>query len=116
MLCFFSIFDIDASVCHLKTVLLLINKMCECALVCLLFSMALSSLCHSDDADSAVVMTFPHCHANISQVPLASSVPVTYNQHHSLATELLSESDQLRHKDQSRESTMNIRGQAVNTA
>lgn len=89
--------------------------MCECALVCLLFSMALSSLCHSDDADSAVVMTFPHCHANISQVPLASSVPVTYNQHHSLATELLSESDQLRHKDQSRESTMNIRGQAVNT-
>lgn len=24
-----------------------------------------ASLCHSNDADSAVVMTFPHCHANI---------------------------------------------------
>ncbi len=34
-----------------------------------------------------------------SQVPLASSVPVTYNQHHSLATKLPSESDQSRHKE-----------------
>lgn len=24
-----------------------------------------ASLCHSNDADSAAVMTFPHCHANI---------------------------------------------------
>lgn len=24
-----------------------------------------ASLCHSNDADSGVVMTFPHCHANI---------------------------------------------------
>lgn len=43
------------------------NKMCECAAFTLLFSTALSSPCHSDDADSAVVMTFPHCHANISR-------------------------------------------------
>lgn len=53
-------------------------KMCECPPVCLLFSMALSSLCHSDDADSAVVMTFPHCHANIprSLWPAVSLSPI----------------------------------------
>lgn len=26
---------------------------------------ATASSCHSNDADSAVVVTFPHCHANI---------------------------------------------------
>lgn len=43
-----------------------------------LFSAALSSLCHSDDADSAVVMTFPHCHANISRSlwPAVSLSPI----------------------------------------
>lgn len=50
----------------------------DCAPVWLLFSTALSSQCHSDDADSAVVMTFPHCHANIprSLWPAVSLSPI----------------------------------------
>lgn len=54
------------------------NKMCECAPVSLLFSTALSSQCHSDDADSVVVVTFPHCHANISRSlwPAVSLSPI----------------------------------------
>lgn len=37
-----------------------------------------ASLCHSNDADSAVVMTFPHCHANIprSLWPAVSLSPI----------------------------------------
>lgn len=44
----------------------------------LLFSAGFSTLCHSDDADSSVVMTFHHCHANISRSlwPAVSLSPI----------------------------------------
>lgn len=44
----------------------------------LLFSAGVSTLCHSDDADSAAVMTFHYCHANFprSLWPAVSLSPI----------------------------------------
>lgn len=55
---YFTIASVDVILLHTdekkKTVLML-----------RVLAAAPASLCHSNDADSAAVMTFPHCHANI---------------------------------------------------
>lgn len=91
--------------------------MCECASVCLLFSTALSSLCHSDDADSAVVMTFPHCHANISRSlwPAVSLSPIISTTVWPPSCLLSRTSRDTKTRDPWRLS-MNISVQAMNTA
>lgn len=91
--------------------------MCECAPVSLLFSTALSSPCHSDDADSAVVMTFPHCQANIrmSLWPAVSLSPIISTTLWPPSCLLSMTSRDTKTSPESHSLSMNMSGQTVNT-